>query len=121
QPQVVVAPPRDHRPAACDTRRPRIRAVSRSPGAGVCSGGALSDCVITPMYAPTRFTSSGRPPWPDLLDAGSSPSPTHTIPCCIASVTKYCSVLNLSPAYVPEFVNPAASLLRHSSFPHFLL
>lgn len=37
------------------------------------------------------------------------------MPCCAASVWKYCRVLSLSPLLEPEFVKPAATLSCQAS------
>ncbi len=41
---------------------------------------------------------------------GMSPSPTQTMPCCMANSERACRVDSLSPLSPPELVKPAASL-----------
>ncbi len=42
------------------------------------------------------------------------------MPCCMASVWKYCNVLNLSPLGLLETVKPEAILSRHALVNHAL-
>src|SRR5215210_5237624 len=76
---------------------------------GLSSGETLSACAATPMNEPTRFGPSGLL----VLRAPCIARPTQTMPCCMASVTKYISVEYLSPARLSEQVKPPAILSFH--------
>ncbi len=94
------------------TRAPNISAVLMSPGGGKSSGAPRSDWAIAPVKLLNRLTSFG--PVPATISA----CPTQIMPCCIAFVTRHCSVFSLSPLRPPEFVNPAAILSFHPCLNH---
>ena len=57
-------------------------------------------CAITPELDPNRFSA------PSLMPG----KPTHTMPCCMDRVMKYCKVESLSPLKLAEMVKPPATL-----------
>src|SRR6185436_6787618 len=93
--------------AVSRTRLPNSRAVSRSPGSIAAGEASDGDCAMAPMDEPSQFRSL-RCAALELL--GSMPVPTQMAPCCMASVTRYCSVDSLSPLMVALLVKPANSL-----------